>query len=218
MDELTRLQTLIVWAPPVLLGVTLHEVAHGWVASRLGDRTAALLGRLSLNPIKHVDPVGTLLLPGLLWYTKVGVIFGWAKPVPVNWANLRHPRRDMALVALAGPFANLLMVIAWLLVTKLALILGQGLEAVARPLFYMGEAGISINTMLMIFNLLPVPPLDGSRVLAAALPEGIGRSFQRLEPYGLIIVMLLLLSGMLGKVLDPGLELIHRFTQQIMRW
>jgi Zn-dependent protease len=212
VDELSLVQKLVVWALPVLLAVTLHEVAHGWVARRLGDYTAAMLGRLSWNPLKHIDPVGTLLVPGLLFLAG-GFIFGWAKPVPVVWENLKHPKRDMALVALAGPLANLCMLLGWLVVIKIAAALGEGLRFFAMPLIHMGFAGIMINSMLMALNLLPLPPLDGSRVVAALLPGRLSWMYQRIEPYGLIILLLLMMSGLLGKILYPALSLIEAMAQ-----
>ncbi len=213
MNELSLIQLLIIWVPPVLFAVTLHEVAHGWVARGLGDRTAELFGRLSLNPLKHIDPIGTILLPGLLYITS-GFIFGWAKPVPVTWKNLKSPRRDMALVALAGPAANLLMLLGWIGVIKL----GQTLEMrfFSEPLIYMGLAGIIVNSALMVLNLLPLPPLDGSRVLQALLPGPLARWYGELEPYGLLILLLLLASGLLGRLFEPVLGIIEQIIQYVL--
>ncbi len=200
MQELNTIQLIAVWALPVLFAVTLHEVAHGWVARMYGDQTAAVLGRLSLNPIRHVDPVGTILVPLLMMLT-AGFMFGWAKPVPVVMRNLRHPRQDMAKVAIAGPAANLVMAVFWGMLLKLGLFLGgQGLW---EGLIYMSVAGIAINLILMILNLFPVPPLDGSRVLNGLLPESAARVVDRLEPYGLMIVVVLLVTGVLGGILLP---------------
>ncbi len=203
MPEFNLIQKLAVWALPVLFAITLHEVAHGWMARRLGDPTAMMLGRLSLNPLRHIDPIGTVLVPALL-LALGGVIFGWAKPVPVTWENLRHPRRDMALVGLAGPVANLLMAVAWALLLKLSFALSaQGLEWVAVPLAYMAAAGITINVILMALNLLPLPPLDGSRVVAGFLPPRWAEAYGRIEPYGFLILLTLLVTGILGRVLWP---------------
>ena len=201
MQDLNTIQLIAVWALPVLFAITLHEVAHGWVARFYGDHTAASLGRLSLNPIRHVDPVGTLLVPGLLIIMSTGFVFGWAKPVPVVPGNLQHPRRDMAKVALAGPGANLIMAMFWALLLKLAL--ASGGQGIMQGLLYMSAAGILINLVLMVLNLFPVPPLDGSRVLNGFLPESMAQKIDRIEPYGLIIVVLLLVTGILGKMLLP---------------
>jgi len=209
MAEMSLIQTLVVWTPPVLLAVTLHEVAHGWAARELGDDTAETLGRLSFNPLKHVDPVGTVLVPGLL-YALAGIVFGWAKPVPVNWEKLRNPRRDMALVAVAGPLANVVMLLAWAAVAKLGLSYGQD--------YFMttGLAGIMINAVLIALNLLPVPPLDGSRVVSALLPHDLALQYGRIEPYGLIILLLLIGSGALNRLMEPTLHVIGWVMQTLL--
>jgi Zn-dependent protease len=202
MEQLDVIQRLAVWAMPVLLAITVHEVAHGWMALRLGDRTALMLGRLTLNPIKHIDPIGTLLVPAVM-LALGGFVFGWAKPVPVTWENLRKPRRDMALVALAGPMANLLMAVLWLLALKLGIWLQPSSPWFGTPLLYMSVAGIVINCVLMVLNLLPLPPLDGGRVVAGLLPGPLSWRYGRIEPYGLIIVLLLFVTNILGKILSP---------------
>jgi len=209
MAEMSLIQTLVVWTPPVLLAVTLHEVAHGWVARALGDDTADRLGRLSFNPLKHVDPVGTVLVPGVL-YVLAGIVFGWAKPVPVNWEKLRNPRRDMALVAVAGPLANVVMLLAWAAVAKLGLSYGQD--------YFMttGLAGIMINAVLIALNLLPVPPLDGSRVVSALLPHDLALQYGRIEPYGLIILLVLIGSGALNRLMEPTLHVIGWVMQALL--
>lgn len=203
MGDFSLIQKIIVWGIPVLFAITVHEVAHGWVALKFGDRTAQMMGRLTLNPLKHIDPVGTILIPGLLLITGAGFIFGWAKPVPVTFQNLRKPKSDMAWVALAGPMANLLMAIIWALVAKLGLALFQSGIALGEAMIYMGVAGILINTMLMVLNLLPLPPLDGGRVLVSVLPGPLAWKVSRVEPYGFFILVGLLYFGILGMVLWP---------------
>lgn len=210
MSGLTSLQVFSIWALPVLFAVTLHEVAHGWMAKRLGDPTAQRLGRLSLNPIKHIDPLGTILIPGLLILMGTGFIFGWAKPVPITWSNLRKPRRDMALVALAGPGANLFMAILWALVRWLAAYLPAGWGWATTPLALMGAAGIGINIVLMVLNLLPLPPLDGSRIVTGLLPNRLAWSYSRIEPYGLWILLLLVGTGALGWILAPPVSMLQK--------
>ena len=202
MADFSLIQKIIVWALPVLFAITAHEVAHGWVALKLGDRTAQMMGRLTLNPFKHIDPVGTLLIPGLLLMIG-GVVFGWAKPVPVTFQNLRKPKSDMAWVALAGPMANLIMAVIWALLAKLGLGLFQSGMTLFEPLIYMGVAGVLINTMLMMLNLLPLPPLDGGRILVSVLPGPLSWQVSRLEPYGFFILLALLYFGVLSMVLWP---------------
>ena len=204
MPELILVQKIAVWIPPVLLGITVHEVAHGWVASKLGDTTAKMMGRLTLNPLKHVDPVGTILIPGLLLLMQSGFIFGYAKPVPINWKNLRNPKRDMAIVAGAGPLANLFMALAWALLVRAGLLMGE----TGMALLYMGVAGIFINTVLMVLNLLPLPPLDGGRVMTSLLPGPLAYQFSRIEPFGFMILIALLLTGVLGKILLPVITVV----------
>ncbi len=208
MDDLTLIQRIAVWALPVLFAITVHEVAHGWVANKLGDPTAMMLGRLTLNPLKHIDPIGTIAVP-LVLLLLGGFIFGWAKPVPVTWENLHKPKRDMALVAVAGPLSNLLMGIAWAFVMKLGFSLGESLPALAWPLIYMGGAGISINVILCLLNLLPIPPLDGGRVLSGILPGPLSWRLNQLEPYGLFILLGLLVTGLLNTILGPPMSIMQ---------
>ncbi|PPD48838.1 MAG: site-2 protease family protein [Methylobacter sp.] len=207
MDELTLAQRIIVWALPVIFAITGHEAAHGWVAKKCGDNTADMLGRLTLNPLKHIDPLGTLILPGLLLLTGTGFIFGWAKPVPVNGRYFKKPIRDMAFVAAAGPGANLLMALAWALLARLGVTIA--VEAVSMPLIYMGIAGISINISLMLINLLPIPPLDGSRIMTALLPYRLAIQYNQLERYGFIILLVLLYTEVLGAILQYPLYIAH---------
>lgn len=204
MLELSLMQKISIWVLPVVLGITVHEVAHGWIASKLGDKTAMMMGRLTLNPLKHIDPMGTILIPALLLLMNAGFIFGYAKPVPITWQNLKQPKRDMALVAVAGPLANLLMATGWALLIRVALQLGESGTALA----YMGVAGITINTILMILNLLPLPPLDGGRVMTGLLPGPWAYQFSRIEPYGFFILLGLLVTGVLGLILWPLISLV----------
>jgi len=202
------IQTIAIWALPVLFAITLHEVAHGWVAKLLGDTTAQMLGRLTVNPFKHIDPVGTVLVPvGLLIFSALTpgppFVFGWAKPVPVNSRNLSRPQRDMAIVAAAGPMANLIMALFWALMIKLGFALLDSSAWVAVPLVYMGIAGVAINILLMVLNLLPVPPLDGGRVVSGFLPPRMSDAYDRIEPYGLFIILGLLATGVLGAIIGP---------------
>lgn len=203
-SELTLVQKVAVWALPVLLAITLHEVAHGWVARLLGDNTAYAQGRLSLNPLKHVDPIGTLLVPGILLMLG-GLLFGWAKPVPVNFRNLKHPKRDMAIVAVAGPLTNLVMAVGWALLLKASLATGakEGLWLGVRT---MAIAGIGINLALMVLNMLPLPPLDGGRVAVGLLPMRAAVALSRVEPYGMVILILLMVSGLLGGIMGPPMQ------------
>jgi len=214
MENLSALQTVIVWIIPVLFAITLHEVAHGWAALKRGDRTAMMLGRLSLNPIKHIDPIGTIAVPVLL-YISTGFVFGWARPVPVTWENLKNPRGDMALVALAGPMANLLMALFWALMMKFSLVMGDSLPQLAKPLLYMGSVGIWINLLLMVLNLLPIQPLDGGRIVSGLLPPKLSWQFDRVERFGLIILLLLTVSGLLWKIIMPVIGLIQTLIYQM---
>ena len=208
MIELSLVQRLAVLAVPVLFAITLHEVAHGWVARLRGDTTAWRLGRLSLNPIRHIDPVGTILVP-ILTFVAGGILFGWARPVPVDWRNLHHPRQDMALVALAGPSANLLMALAWALVVHLTLLLAEDGGTLGWFLVYSGVAGMLFNIVLMVLNLLPLPPLDGGRILAGILPPRAAAVLDRVEPWGIWILVALLFTGLLGRILWPLIDLVQ---------
>lgn len=209
MQELTLLQQIAVWALPVLLAITLHEVAHGRVALAFGDPTARAMGRLSLNPLRHVDPIGTVLVPLAMLLLPGGFIFGWARPVPVNFSRLRNPRRDMMLVALAGPGANLAMALGWALVWRIGLATAGHNPGIGLPMYYMGLAGVFINVLLAVLNLLPIPPLDGSRVLAGLLPARQAGLLMRLEPFGLVILLALLVTGVLGHVLIPAMRVVQ---------
>ncbi len=206
MDINVFLSRVSVWAIPVLFAITLHEVAHGWAARYFGDRTAELLGRLSLNPLRHVDPVGTLLVPGLLLLFG-GPLIGWAKPVPVATSALRNPRRSMILVALAGPVANLGMaLISCAVLAGIAKLPGNA--TLLAWLALMARAGIIVNVVLALFNLLPIPPLDGGRILIGLLPPRAGARLERLAPYTFFLVLGLSAFGLLGWLFDPAYRLI----------
>lgn len=193
--------TLAVWAIPILFAITLHEAAHGWVASKLGDPTAKNLGRISINPIKHIDPIGTIVVP-LFLATVSPFVMGWAKPVPVQPRYFKSPRLDMALVAAAGPISNFIMACCW---AMFIVFVESMLERsdVLTFMLTMGKNGIIINIVLMVLNLLPIPPLDGGRVVAGVLPRALHMPFMQLERFGMAIILLLLLSGLLGKILWP---------------
>jgi Zn-dependent protease len=214
MDSL--IQTITIYALPVLFGITLHEAAHGYVARMFGDPTAYLAGRVSLNPVRHIDLMGTIIVPlVLLFSTKLlggaGLLFGWAKPVPVDWGRLRNPKRDMLWVALAGPASNLFMAIIWTL--GLRLLAESG---VSQNDFWvqMTVAGIQINLVLMALNLLPIPPLDGGRIVFSLLPGRLAWRYSKIEPYGLMIIVVLMISGVLWTFLQPLLAL----GQIIINW
>ncbi len=196
---LETVEKIIIAAVPIVFAITVHEAAHGWVANRLGDSTAKLAGRLTLNPLRHVDPLGTVVVP-IVMILLTPFAFGWARPVPVQQRNLGRPERDMALVAIAGPAANLVMAVCW---AWLALALGGGTSYPAGALRAMAEIGVLINIVLIALNLLPLPPLDGSRVAAAFLPPATARRYNALEPWGLPILLVLIFTGVLGKILLP---------------
>jgi Zn-dependent protease len=201
MEKLTIIQKIAVWILPVIFAITVHEAAHGWVAKKYGDNTAAMQGRLTINPIKHIDLFGTIILPGLLLLTGTGFIFGWAKPVPVDARNFKKPLHDMAIVALAGPVSNLLMALGWAMIARIGMTIGASAENVSLPLIYTGIAGISINLVLALLNLLPIPPLDGSRILTGILPHRLAWRYNQLERYGFIILLILLYTKILNAIL-----------------
>lgn len=200
----TILQTIAVYAIPVIFAITLHEAAHAYVARLFGDPTATNAGRVSLNPVRHVDPVGTLLVPALILFASkalgsAGLLFGWAKPVPVNFGRLRRPKRDMLWVAAAGPGANLAMAFLWALAWRLMLEAGVS----ERFFLEMCRAGVIVNLSLMALNLLPLPPLDGGRIVFSLLPDRLAFQYARIEPYGMFILLGLLFTGVLGFLIRP---------------
>ncbi|HXZ95878.1 MAG TPA: site-2 protease family protein [Burkholderiales bacterium] len=213
------IQTIAIYAIPVIFAITLHEAAHGYVAKHFGDLTAYAQGRISLNPLRHVDLTGTIIVPlALLLLSKLfgggGILFGWAKPVPVNFSGLHHPKRDMLWVAAAGPGANLLMALFWALVLKFAASIPG--SAYSLPMGLMGKAGIQINVVLLVLNLLPVPPLDGGRIAVSLLPHGLSYRFSRIEPYGMLILLLLLFSGVLGIILWPLVSTVMGLISSVL--
>ena len=200
--ELSLLEKIVVAAVPIIFAITVHEVAHGWVASRLGDPTARDAGRLTLNPVKHIDPLGTVVVP-LVMIVLTPFAFGWAKPVPVDWRNLKQPRRDMALVAAAGPGANVVMLLFWTLLLSALFTPGAAVSWQENLLMEMAKVGVIINIVLIALNLLPLPPLDGSRIVTAFLSPAAAQKYNTLERWGLPILIILIFTGVLGKILHP---------------
>ena len=210
IDQL--IQTIALAAIPILFAITLHEAAHGYVARHFGDMTAYQQGRISLNPIRHIDPVGTVLLPLLtLWMG--GILFGWAKPVPVNFSALHNPKKDMLWVAIAGPASNLVMALGWALLARIALEMPG--SYFSDPLLGMAQIGIQINVILMVLNLLPLPPLDGGRVAVSLLPHRQASLLAKIEPYGIVILIILLMTKVLGLILWPLVSMVTDLLQLI---
>jgi len=200
----TWTQKLLIWLIPLILAVTVHEVAHGYIANLRGDGTAKFLGRLTLNPVKHLDLLGTIMIPlALLLLSGGRFTFGYAKPVPVNPRNLKNPRCDMALVAIAGPLANLIMALGWTILARVGVSIADSHQWIAEIFIAIGISGIQINLVLCVLNLIPIPPLDGSRILNAFLSPPAALQYNRLESYGFIILIALLITGILGKILLP---------------
>ena len=209
--DLTIIQKIVIYALPVIFAITVHEAAHGYAAKHFGDMTAFKAGRITLNPLKHIDAFGTILLPALTIMLG-GILFGWAKPVPVDFARLRNPKKDMLWVAAAGPASNFVMAIFWVLVMKFSVNMP---EAFALPMALMAKAGVSINIVLMVLNLLPLPPLDGGRIAVSLLPMRLARPFAQIERYGFIILIVLLFSGVLSRILDPLINLVYALISAV---
>lgn len=214
MDLHNILITLLVNALPVIFAITLHEAAHGYVAKHFGDATAYMLGRVTLNPVKHIDVIGTILIP-IVTMLAGGFLFGWAKPVPVNYDNLRSPKRDSLWVAFAGPFANMVQVVIWAMVAKV-LLATVSMSGLVGPFWVsVAEAGIKWNIMFALLNLLPILPLDGGRIVASLLPDRLSYAYSRTEPYGLFILLALVLTGALGWMLGPPFIAAMRGTYNL---
>ncbi len=212
------IQTVLIYALPVLFSITVHEAAHGYAARYFGDYTATMLGRVTLNPIKHIDPIGTILMPLLLYFSTSGAfLFGYAKPVPVNFSHLRRPKRDMIWVALAGPASNFVQAIAWALL--LVVLVATNVEE--RFFMEMARAGVLVNLVMWAFNLFPLPPLDGGRILVGLLPTKAAITFSRIEPYSFFIVLALVLLGIVGTVwlrplMDIGYSVINTLISPLL--
>ena len=220
MDFSEIARHIIISAFPVLIAITFHEVSHGFVANRLGDPTARMMGRLTLNPIAHIDPIGTIVMPLMLIVLTNGqFVFGYAKPVPINPMNFKNPRKDMAVSAAAGPVTNILLAIASVVILRLAVIPLSSIlpdsyiQTVLLPLKMILESSVVINVVLAAFNMIPIPPLDGGRVLIGFLPYKQAASYSRIEPFGFIIVMLLILSGVANSIIAPIINFILRLLQ-----
>jgi Zn-dependent protease len=218
------IQQIALWAFPVLVAIIFHEVAHGWVANRLGDPTAARMGRLTLNPIAHIDPIGTILLPALLIIANAPFLFGYAKPVPVNFYNLNNPKRDMIWVALAGPVTNLLLALGCIVALRIGLPILRGgfhdasssLMEFLVPIALMADYGVRINVVLAVFNAIPLPPLDGGRVAVGLLPEPYSSMLARVEPYGFLILVVLLMTRALDHIIGPAIQFLINFYFKLL--
>jgi len=215
MDISALIQAIAVAALPVVLAITLHEAAHGYAARHFGDPTAWMQGRITLNPLKHIDPVGTVVLPLILFAVGSPFVFGWAKPVPVNFGNLRNPKRDMLWVAAAGPAANLAMALFWGAVLKMAWVLPLNYFSV--PMAEMAKFGIVANVVLMVLNLFPLPPLDGGRIAVSLLPHRAAWKFAQIERFGFPILLVLLFTGILGKILQPIMAVVTLVIELIFQ-
>lgn len=212
---MNAIQTLAISALPIIFAITLHEAAHGYAARHFGDLTAYQAGRISLNPLRHIDPVGTVIVPAVILLLSAGnFLFGWAKPVPVNFERLRNPKKDMFWVAAAGPGVNFLMAIAWGLLLKVSVDMPP--HAYSAAMAEMARVGVNINAVLMLLNLLPLPPLDGGRIAVSLLPHRAAWKFAQLEPYGMFILLGLLFTGILETILGPLLGLFLMFLKSLL--
>lgn len=214
MDLAQLIQTITVYAIPVIFAITVHEAAHGYAARYYGDNTAEQLGRITLNPIRHIDPIGTILVPLMLYFATAGAfLFGYAKPVPVNFGRLRHPKRDMVWVALAGPMANLVQALLW----GAAFLILSSIGISERFWFEMCRAGLLVNVVMFVFNLFPLPPMDGGRILVGLLPWRQANLVARIEPYGFFIVLALLIAGVISNLwMRPLLGLTEQFINLVL--
>lgn len=209
------LQKIIIYALPVLLAITVHEAAHAYAAKKFGDSTAFVLGRMTLNPIKHIDPIGTVLIPMACLLLNTGFLFGYAKPVPVNFGQLNNPKRDMMWVSAAGPGSNLLMALGWAVLFRIGLELGEGF-ALYEPWMLMSQGGILINVSLMVLNLIPIPPLDGGRIVESLLPRKLAYQYSLLEPYGMWILIALLATNSLGIIMLPVMKFVFNLIYSLI--
>lgn len=209
--DLTYIQKIAIYALPVIFAITVHEAAHGFAARFFGDMTADRAGRITLNPLKHIDPIGTILVPALTLLVG-GILFGWAKPVPVDFSRLCNPKRDMLWVAAAGPASNFVMALFWALMIKLSV---SSPNIYSEPMALMGQAGVMINVVLMVLNLLPLPPLDGGRIAVSLLPNHMAYKYAQVERFGLIILIGLLATGILGRIMDPFIDGVIQIIQFI---
>lgn len=212
MDTGNFIQAAAIYALPIIFAITFHEAAHGYVAKHFGDMTAYMQGRVSLNPMHHIDPIGTIVIP-LVSLALGGFLFGWAKPVPINFGALRNPKQDMLWVAIAGPASNLVMAVFWGLMLKIATLMPG--NYFASPLAVMANMGVKINIVLMMLNLLPIPPLDGGRVMVSLLPARQAYQLAKIEPYGIIILVVLLFTGILGAIIGPMINLVINLVLQL---
>lgn len=215
MDPTELIQTVLIYALPVLFAITVHEAAHGYAARHFGDNTAWMAGRLTLNPIKHIDPMGTILMPLLLYFATSGaLLFGYAKPVPVNFGHLRNPKRDMVWVALAGPGVNLLQAVLW----GVMFFVLHAAGVTERFFLEMCRAGMLTNVVMFVFNLFPLPPMDGGRILVGLLPWRQAMMVSRIEPWGFFIVMGLIVTGVLNSLwMRPLMGLTFNLLEIILQ-